>query len=180
MLKLTVGAEEYFDEETEEFSTSGGFELELEHSLVALSKWESRTNKAFLAKEGRTAEEILLYVDCMILNPVFPPGVTSQMTQENIDAVRAYIDSPQSATKFGDMPETKGPGETITSELIYYWMVAFNIPFETELWHLNRLFSLIRICNLKNSPPKKMSQKDLMARNRTLNAERRKRLGTRG
>lgn len=180
MLKLVVDATEYFDEETNTFSNQGGFELELEHSLVSLSKWESITNKPFLSKEGRTNEEILLYVECMILDPIFPPGVTSRLSQKEIDAVRDYIASSQSATTFGEMPEVKGPIETITSELIYYWMVAFNIPFEAELWHLNRLFSLIRICNKKNAPPKKMTRAELHARNQRLNEERKKRFNTRG
>lgn len=180
MLSLTIGEQEYFDEETETFSKSGGFVLELEHSLASLSKWESQTEKAFLSKEGRTHSEILLYVECMILNPIFPPGVVSQLSQKELDAIKDYIASPQSATKFGDLPDTRGPGETITSELIFYWMVAFNIPFEAQLWHLNRLFSLIRICNIKNSKPKKMSHKEIMERNRRLNEERKKRYNTRG
>lgn len=180
MLKLKVNQDEFYDEERNEFSVAGGFELELEHSLVSLSKWESKTNKPFLSGEGHTNEEILLYVECMILTPDFPPGAVSTLTQEHIDAIRAYIESPESATTFGEMPEHKGPGERITSELIYYWMVAFNIPFEVEVWHLNRLFSLIRICNLKSTPPKKMSKSEILARNRRINAERRQRFNTSG
>ena len=174
MLRLIIDQEEYFDEETETFSWSGGFELELEHSLVSLSKWESIVKKPFLSPEPRSTAEILLYIECMIISPTFPPGVTSKLGQEQIDRIKEYIESTESATTFGEMPEVKGRGELITSELIYYWMVAFNIPFECETWHLNRLFSLIRICNVKMTKPKKMTHAELMARNRRLNEERRK------
>jgi hypothetical protein len=108
----------------------------------------------------------------MIITPIFPRGIIDRLTQKNLDQINAYIESKESATTFGSMPERKGRGEIITAELIYYWMVAFNIPFETEIWHLNRLFALIRICNIKNSKPKKMSRNELAARNRELNEQR--------
>jgi hypothetical protein len=180
MLKLIIDPEEFYNEETEEFELVGEFELQLEHSLVSLSKWESQVKRPFLSKEDKTPEEIMRYVEAMIISPIFPRGILVRLNQKNIQAVEAYIESSQSATTFGSMPEHKGPGETITSELIYYWMVAFNIPFEVERWHLNRLFSLIRICNLKNSKPKKMSRADLMARNRRINAERKAKYQTSG
>jgi hypothetical protein len=106
--------------------------------------------------------------------------VLNRASQENIDEIQEYIDSSQSATTFGQMPERRGPGEVITSELIYYWIVSFNIPFDCERWHLNRLFALIRICNIKNSPPKKMSRTEVALRNRDLNAKRKAELGTSG
>lgn len=180
MLTLIVGSEELYDEETNRFSMSEGIELELEHSLVSLSKWESITKKPFLGREEKTNEELMLYVKAMIISPIYPPDIMSKFSQKDIDAVKAYIESSESATTFGDMPAAKGPGEKITSELIYYWMVAFNIPFECERWHLHRLFSLIRICNLKNSKPKKMTRAELAARNRRLNDERRKKYQTNG
>lgn len=180
MLKLVIDEEEFFDPRTEEFSMGGGFEIELEHSLVSLSKWESQTKKSFLSKESKSREELLLYVRAMIISPTYPSDVTDRLTQENIDKIQAYIESPESATTFGNMPQTRGPGETITSELIYYWMVAFNIPLECEFWHLNRLFSLIRICNLKNSKPKKLSHRELAERNRRINEERKAKYQTRG
>lgn len=180
MLKLIIGGEEIFDEETQTFHSSGGFELELEHSLISLSKWESILKKPFLSKLDKNRDEIMLYIKAMIITPIYPPDIVDHFSQEDVDAVMRYIESSESATTFGSMPDHKGPGETITSELIYYWMVAFNIPFACENWHLNRLFSLIRICNLKNSKPKKMSRGEIMARNRKLNAERRAKYGTSG
>jgi hypothetical protein len=180
MLTLVIDQEEFFNEETQQFELVGGLELELEHSLVSLSKWESKVKKPFLSKDEKTPEEIMHYVEAMIISPIFPRGIVARLTQEHITTVQRYIESTESATTFGTMPETKGRGETITSELIYYWMVAFNIPFETERWHLNRLFALIRICNLKNSKPKKMTKAELMARNRRINAERKEKYGTSG
>lgn len=180
MLKLIVVGDEYFNEKTETFETVGDFELLLEHSLISLSKWESKHQKPFLGREAKTAEEIFDYVLCMIMNPEYPTDILIRLSQQNIDAIHNYIESKESATTFGLMPANRGPGETITSELIYYWMVAFNIPFECEYWHLNRLFALIRICNIKNSPPKKMGRHELAARNRELNAQRRAQYHTRG
>jgi hypothetical protein len=182
MLVINVSGEEVFNEETSEFSTVGDFDLQLEHSLLSLSKWESKFQKPFLGKEVKTADETLWYVIAMILNDFYPADLWERLTQKNLDQINEYIESPQSATTFGVMPEmrTRGKSETITSELIYYWLVAFNIPFETEKWHLNRLFSLIRICNMKNSKPKKMSRSEIAQRNRELNAQRRSQLGTSG
>lgn len=180
MLKIIVPSTELFNDETQTFHNEEAFELELEHSLVSLSKWESIYLKPFLSTEDKTPQEVFGYVEAMIVSPKFPPGVFQRLSQENLNAINAYIESKQSATTFGRMPERKGRGEVITAELVYYWMVAFNIPFECERWHLNRLFALIRICNLKNSKPKKMSRHELAARNRELNAERRERLNTAG
>lgn len=181
MLKLIVpGDEETWDDLTETFGTSGDVELELEHSLVSLSKWESIYEKPFLSGERKEPREILAYIEAMVISPVYDRNVFTRLSQDNINQINAYIDSKQSATTFGMMPERKGRGEVITAELIYYWMVAFNIPFECEIWHLNRLFSLIQICNIKNNPPKKMSKNEIAQRNRELNARRREQLGTTG
>ena len=62
----------------------------------------------------------------------------------------------------------------------YYWMTALTIPFECENWNFNQLLTLIRVCSIKNSPGKKMSQKEIMASNKSLNAMRRAKLGSKG
>src|SRR5262252_653491 len=160
MLKLIIPGDEYFNQEDETFETVGDVELELEHSLVSLSKWESKFKKPFLSDKPKSAQEIYWYIDAMIITPIYPDDALTRLTKQNIDQINTYIESTESATTFGEMPERKGKGEIITSELIYYWMVAFNIPFECEYWHLNRLFALIRICNIKNSKPKKMSARE--------------------
>jgi hypothetical protein len=180
MLKIILEGTEYYNEETETFETVGDVELRLEHSLVSLSKWESKHQKPFLSNVTKTTEEILHYIRCMILTEDFPEDVISRLSQGNIDQINAYIESKESATTFGKLPEQKARGEIITSELIYYWMVAFNIPFECESWHLNRLFALVRICNIKNAKPKKMGKSEIAMRNRELNAQRRAELNTRG
>jgi hypothetical protein len=180
MLKLFIEGTEYYNEETETFETVGSFELELEHSLFSMSKWESKFQKPFLNNNEKTIAEILGYIEAMILNPIYPEDIVNRLTQKNIERINEYIESKESATTFGEMPERKGRGEVITSELIYYWMVAFNIPFECERWHLNRLFALVRICNIKNSKQKKMSKSEIAMRNRELNEQRKAQFQTRG
>jgi len=180
MLKITIKGDEFYDETIEEFLTIGDFSLELEHSLLSVSKWESKHKKPFLSNNQKSPEETLSYIEAMIITPNYPIDTFTRLTRENINDINEYIESSESATTFGQMPERKGRGEVITSELIYYWMLSFNIPFECERWHLNRLFALIRVCNLKNSKPKKMSKGELAQRNRELNAQRRAQLGTSG
>jgi len=180
MLSIVVLGEELYNEETQEFSTLGDFVLEFEHSLVSLSKWEAKHEKAFLGKGDKTTEEIFDYLKCMVLTPDVPEQVFYNLSDENIEAINQYIEAKHSATTFGRLPKERGTGETITAELIYYWMIGLNIPFECQHWHLNRLFSLIRVCGVKNSPPKKMSRSEIAAERNRLNAQRREQLGTRG
>lgn len=179
MLRLIIGSE-VFNEEDQTFDVVDSVVLDLEHSLISLSKWESKYQKPFLSSKNKTVEEIFDYLKEMVLTPGVDLDVLYKCSQEDIDKIQKYIDSSQSATTFGIMPERRGPGEIITSELIYYWMVAFNIPFECQYWHLNRLFSLIRICNIKNSKSRKMSRHEVAQRNRELNAKRKAELGTTG
>lgn len=180
MLKIVIEGEEFYNEEEKTFETINDVHLELEHSLVSVSKWESIYEKPFLTPGVKSSEEIFDYIKAMVLTPNVDLDVLYTCSQKNLDKIQQYIDSNQSATTFGVMPERRGPGEIITSELIYYWIVSFNIPFECQYWHLNRLFSLIRICNIKNSKPKRMSRNEIAQRNRELNAQRRERLGTSG
>lgn len=180
MLTIRVLAVESFDERTQEFTLEGGFPLELEHSLVALSKWESIHEKPFLGKEEKTAEEVISYVKCMTMTEEVPEEVFHKLDQDNIEAIRAYLDSKMTATWFREQPGEPRSREVITSELIYYWMTVFSIPFECENWHLNRLFTLIRVCNSKQAKPEKMSRTELAQRNRELNAQRKAQLGTTG
>lgn len=181
MLKIVIEGEELFDEATESFVEVEPVVFELEHSLISLSKWESEFQKPFLSSGTKTSEEILAYLKYMIVTPGIDPDVLLRCSQKHVDEIQAYIDSSQSATTFGAMPERRGPGETITSELIYYWMVAFTIPWEAEYWHLNRLFALIRICNIKNSDQKnRVNTHQAAEERRRINEQRRKELGSRG
>ena len=180
MLQLVIPGEEFFDDTAQEFITHGDEILQLEHSLTAVSKWESIFGKPFLDKGEKTREETLEYIKCMIISPDVSSDVFSRFSKEHFDAVNEYIGDKRSATWFADAPGAPRARETITSELIYYWMVVFNIPFECQNWHLNRLFNLIRICNIKSAKPAKMTRAQIAARNRELNAKRREQLGTNG
>lgn len=180
MLRITISGDEFFNEETEEFVVVDATIIDLEHSLVSLSKWEAKHEKAFLGRTEKTNEELFDYLKCMILNKDIDPDIILNASKHNFEEIQKYIESNQSALKFDSVPGRSGVGEAITSELIYYWMIAYNIPFECERWHLNRLFSLIRVCSIKNSPKKKMTKQELAKRNRELNAKRRAELGTQG
>lgn len=181
MLTITIPATEMFNEETQEFIILKKEQtLQLEHSLVSLSKWEAKWCKAFLSNKGITLEETIDYIKCMTITQNVDPEVYTRLTQSNIDEINKYIEAPMTATTFyGDQQKGRGK-ETVTSELIYYWMISLNIPMECQKWHLNRLLTLIRVCNVKNAPPKKMSRREIMSRNAALNAARRKQFGTTG
>ena len=181
MLQITIPSrDDLWDESKGEFVTSKEQKLVLEHSLVSLSKWESKWCKPFLSKQEKTTEETIDYIRCMMLTQNVDPEVYNFLTDDNIRDVNAYIEAPMTATWFSNSNTGKQNREQITAELVYYWMIALNIPFECQKWHLNRLLTLIRVCEVKNSPPKKMSRRELLNRNAALNAARRKQLNSKG
>ena len=180
MLQITVPAVELWDEKRQLFINVKEHKLQLEHSLVSISKWESKWCKPFLSRNDKTVEEVLDYVKCMTITQNVDPEIYKYLTEENVAAINEYIDAPMTATTFSEDGLSKTNREIVTSELIYYWMIALNIPIKFEKWHLNRLLTLIRVCNIKNNPPKKMSRKEILARNAALNAERRQKLNTKG
>lgn len=178
MLQITIPAVEVFNSKTDEFVTIKEQKITLEHSLVSISKWESKWKKPFISKKEKTVEEIIDYVRCMCLTQNVDSRVFNNLSEENVKEIKAYIEDPMTATT---LPKDSKQGkEVITSELIYYCMIACNIPIEFQKWHLNRLMTLIRVCEIKNSPQKKMSRKEILARNKALNDARRKKLGTTG
>lgn len=180
MLTIIVPGDEMFDDQSQEFITKNDVTLKLEHSLISLSKWESMYEKPFLGHEEKTTEDVRGYIKCMTLTSNVPDEVYEKLSEENISDINDYIDAKMTATWFNDGPGPPQSRDVITAELIYYWLITFNIPFECEKWHLNRLFTLIRICNIKQAKPKKMSRAEAAARNRELNAQRRAQLGTKG
>ena len=180
MLQITIPATEQWDEYKEEFVTTKEQTLKLEHSLISVAKWESKWHKSFLSSKEKTAEEIIDYVRCMTLTPNVRPEVYSCLTKELMEQIFEYINAPMTATVLPKNSHRRTSREPITAELIYYWMIALNIPFECQKWHLNRLLTLIKVCNIKNQPPKKMSKREIMSRNAALNAARRQQLNTKG
>lgn len=184
MLDIVIPASEYYDEVNNEFFYTKEVELHMEHSLISISKWESKWHKAFMSNRKRTSEETLDYFRCMTINKV-DPEVFNNLTMENIETITDYINAPMTATYMGSSGFEKGGarrGDTTTSELLYYYMIALGIPFECEKWHVNRLLALIHVCEVKNTPAKKrtMSRAELNRRNQALNAARRQKHNTKG
>lgn len=182
MLHITIPAvKERWDEINEVFlEGTEEVTLDLEHSLVSLSKWESKWCVPFLSKRDKTTEEVIDYIKCMTITKDVPDYIYENLTEVNFKCISSYIEAPMSATWFSEDKMRRPSRETVTSELIYYWMIALNIPMECQYWHLNRLMTLIKVCNIKNTPPKKMGRRELMNRNAALNASRRQRFNSRG
>ncbi|WP_407450008.1 hypothetical protein [Fibrobacter sp.] len=178
-IAIPLGAE-MWDAAKEEFVQPETKLLQLEHSLVSLSVWESKWCKPFLTKDKKTPEEFLDYVKCMTLTPNVDPGLYDKLTPENVNEINKYIEAPMTATTISKHGPGGNSGEIVTSEVIYYWMVTLGIPSKYETWHLNRLMTLIQVCNIKNQPTKRMSQRDIASRYAALNAARRQRLNSRG
>lgn len=180
MLTISVPATEFFDEKSQTFISTKACVLNLEHSLVSLSRWESKWKKPFLSANEKTREESLDYVRCMTINTV-DPLVYTALTPLQMQQINDYISDPMTATTINDRRKGRGGSrEIVTSELIYYWMVSYQIPFECQKWHLGRLMTLIRVCDVKNAPAQKIPKSSLMSRNKSLNAARRASMGTKG
>ncbi len=179
MLRIVVDGKELWNEATSEFIQCKEQVLQLEHSLVSISKWEAKFHKPFLSDTDKTYEETIAYIKMMTITQNVDPNVYYCLSSDNIRAINSYIDDPMTATTISDH-KNGGRRDIVTSELIYYWMVALNIPFECQKWHLSRLLTLIRVCEIKSRPPKKMSQQSIMRQNSSLNKARRARHHSRG
>ena len=175
MLKITVPRTEFYDRKTGRFIDYEAVSFELEHSLVSLSKWESFWEKPFISEDDKTSEEVLWYIKAMTLTPDVTDDVYERLTSENLEAVRTYINAKMTATWFSDTPTKSFSTEVVTAEIIYYWMIAFQVPFECQHWHLERLLTLIKVCEHKNADQskKKTSRSEFLAKRRSLQAQRR-------
>lgn len=181
---IVIKERELFDNNTQQFIQIPELKLTLEHSLLSISKWESKYHKPFLVDEPKkTQEEMLYYLWCMVLDDFaddLDPNVFLGVGSEQMEEIIKYIKDPQTATTI-NIRNKKKNRDIITSELVYYWMCANYIPFSCETWPINRLLTLIEVCSVKNDPKQgKMSTKDILSQNHALNMARRAKLGSLG
>lgn len=179
-ISIVVPAAELFDSKTGEFIETKETTLNLEHSLISISKWESKWHKPYLSTDEKTKEEALDYIRCMTLNGGVDQNVYKALTNKNADDISNYINDPMTATTI-KRDNKRSSGEIVTSELIYYWMTELNIPFEPcQKWHLSRLLMLIEVCSIKKTPAKKMTKAEILRQNHAINMARRAKLHSRG
>lgn len=183
MLELHIPEVELFDEENDRFVHVKEQSIRLEHSLVSISKWESKWQKPFFdKKEKKTREELIDYIRCMIINPPRDFDIIAALTSDNLTEIVDYINNSQTATTVTYLIKSKTPhrNENVTSELIYYWMLSAGIPFDCEKWHISRLFALIKICGAKSESGKKGNSLEYARVQSALNAQRRAKLKSKG
>lgn len=174
---------EYWDPKKEEFITipaCRACDLKLEHSLIAISKWESEYHVPFISTEQKTPEQTLFYIKCMTINSGVPDNVYMNLNSDDIKSISDYINNPMTATTVSKIKEKRGSRQIVTNEVLYSWLVGLQIPWEVEKWHLNRLVTLIEVCDANNTPPKKMTKDEIIARNSELNRARRAKYNTKG
>lgn len=181
MKTIIIPKSEYYDQAKNEFVYIDETVLKLEHSLLALSEWEAKWKKPFFTQKSRTIGEMRDYVRCMTIGKKAPEIVYASISIDLLKDIFEYVNDSRTATwinerkPMGGMPGSRN--QVITSELIYYWMVAAQVPFEAEKWHLSRLFMLLRICSIKSQPSKKMSKNEVLRQHAALNAARRAKRG---
>lgn len=181
--EIHIPSVEFYSETTYEFVEIKAQTLVLEHSLLSISKWESKWKKPFplLNNKALTTNEFLDYIRCMTINKNVNPNIYLYLPEQAVKKIVSYLDDVPTATTFTEHgPKPVSRGRSVTSELIYSWMFSYHIPIDCEKWNINRLTTLIKICNIENSPPKKMSKKNIYKQNAALNAQRRKAMGSKG
>lgn len=180
MHKVYVKGQELYDEKTGEFISTRDTVLQIEHSLISISKWESKWHKPFLDTNNKTEEEMLDYIRCMTITQNVDDSVYLSLSSENLLSIKEYMEDTMTATWFNDKHNPKTRQKSVTAELIYYWMITLGIPVSFEKWHLNRLLTLIRVCNIENAPKKKMKTGDICKQNWTLNQARKSMMNSNG
>ena len=180
MLTILVPETELYDEKKNEFIQIKEQTLVLEHSLVSIAKWESKWKKSYLSSVNKSYDETIDYIKCMTITKNVNPLIYKSLNKEALSAIEKYINDPMTATYFYDKDERPSGPNIVTAEVVYYWMIALNIPMECQKWHFNRLITLIKVCNIKSNPGKKMSRREIITRNQALNEERKRKYNTRG
>ena len=180
MLTIFVPSTELYDEKNNEFIQINEQTIVLEHSLVSIAKWESKWKKSYLSNNNKSYDEIIDYIKCMTITKNVNPLIYKSLNSEALKKIQDYINDPMTATYFSESKMKETGRQTITAEVIYYWMISLNIPFECQKWHFNRLMALIKVCDIKNNPNKKMSRREILSRNQALNEERKRKYNTRG
>lgn len=182
MLEIYIEPQEFLNEETNEIIRVPDAKLQLEHSLISIKKWESKWHKPFLGKAEKTNEELLDYIRCMSLTSNINPLVFQYLPPHIMVEIINYIKDPMTATWFNtnSIGASKSSMETITNEIIYYWMIKFGVPFECQKWHIEQLLALIKTISIKDAPSKKMSKQEELAQRKALNAKRRAQMKSRG
>lgn len=180
MLQLEIAGTEYWDEAKEEFVSSPGGVLLLEHSLRSLKKWESKWKKPYLAQKNMTMDELIDYIRCMTLGPEKDPLVYQSLTFDQLVQIKEYINDPMTATTFREDENAPKNRSITTAEILYYEMSELNIPYSCDTWHLNQLMTLIHVCAIKRAPKKKSNKKNAAQNRKNLNKHRREQYGTHG
>lgn len=172
---------EIYNDVTEEFVTVRPCTIKMEHSLLAIARWEEHYHIPYLTKEQKTGEQIVYYLQSMVLNPEEADfNAFYALTKEEMERIQTYISDVHTATTVTHRGKKGNSGEQITSELIYYWMSASQIPYECETWNINRLLKLIEVASVKNGPQDKMSKRAVLEQQHALNQARRAKLGSKG
>ena len=180
MLTILVPETELYDERKNEFIQIKEQTLVLEHSLVSIAKWESKWKKSYLSTKNKTYDETIDYIKCMTITKNVNPLIYKSINRDALESINQYVNDPMTATYFSERDDRPSGPSIITSEIVYYWMISLNIPMECQKWHFNRLIALIKVCNIKNNPGKKMSRREILTRNQALNEERKRKYNTRG
>lgn len=181
MLKLSLPVIEVWT--GTEFDYIGGDEVELEHSLYTVAAWEAKWKKPFANKKGLEREELLDYImNFMCQTKNTPREAWLSLTNKEVEQILKYMEDSMTATTIKNQNgSNKGSARSIvTSELIYFYMANYGIPWECEHWHLNRLMTLIDVCAAKNSPPKKMSKGEAARLQAEQNARMRAKYNSKG
>lgn len=179
-ITIKVPDREFFDQANNRFLTIKGRSLTFEHSLLSITKWESKWHKPYLSKTEKTREEAIDYLRCMCLDKIDDLNIFMAIDADAMKEISLYIEDPMTATTFRE-DNKRQSHEIITNEIVYYWMTELNIPFDPcQKWHFNRLMTLIRVASIKKQPPKKMGKKEWAAQRSAINAQRRAKYGSKG